>query len=318
MSPIGPHLPSIIPGKRKRDDNGEEDDSDGSSTGPVPANQVTRTPTSPLTDTKKRRAIGPQLPPSSGQPTSSENKPQEGKRDATIPVTNQEDDSSDDDDFGPSLPPLPSVSGASGNPNTRLTDPDGITNLAASKTATGRDAWMLLPPAGTDWSTSASAMDPTMLKSRKFNTSKPGKAPPSKTDLGAASIWNETPAEKIARLQREVLGIATAAPTSKHHSVNSSNPAADAADASAEQLRRKIATARGPSLYDSHTAKDSNDSTSGSSSKPKEEEDDPSARAFDREKDMATGLRIDSTQRREILAKSREGISSRFGNAKYL
>ena len=311
----------MVPGKRKREVEGEDDDSDGSSTGPVPANQTTSKPSSPPSDTKKRRAIGPQLPPPPEQPIPSENIPQEEKRVATAPGTKDADDSSDDDDFGPSLPPPPTASSASGNPSIRSNNPNSATNLAASSiaavstTATTRDAWMLLPPAGTDWSTSASAMDPTMLKSRKFNTSKPGKALPSKTDAGTASIWNETPAEKIARLQREVLGIGATAQTSKHRSVESSNSAADAAEAANEELRRKIAATRGPSLYDSHTA---NDPTGGSSSKPKEEEDDPSARAFDREKDMSTGLRIDSTQRREILAKSREGISSRFGNAKYL
>lgn len=52
--------------------------------------------------------------------------------------------------------------------------------------------------------------------------------------------------------------------------------------------------------------------TSGSAA-----EDDPSQRAFDREKDMASGTRIGSAQKREMLNKA-AGFSSRFSGGSYL
>lgn len=49
----------------------------------------------------------------------------------------------------------------------------------------------------------------------------------------------------------------------------------------------------------------------------KEEEDDPSARAFDREKDMALGSKITGKQRREIVSKASD-YGSRFSKGNYL
>lgn len=63
--------------------------------------------------------------------------------------------------------------------------------------------------------------------------------------------------------------------------------------------------ARGPALYDSHQK-----------SSKTEEEDDPSARAFDREKDIG-GFKINNTQRRDMVKKAAD-FSSRFSSAKYL
>ena len=63
--------------------------------------------------------------------------------------------------------------------------------------------------------------------------------------------------------------------------------------------------ARGPALYDSHQ-------------KTKTlEDDDPSARAFDREKDIGGGLQLNSTQRRDMVKKATD-FSSRFSSARYL
>lgn len=49
----------------------------------------------------------------------------------------------------------------------------------------------------------------------------------------------------------------------------------------------------------------------------KEEEDDPSARAFDREKDMAVASKITSAQRREMVNKASD-YGSRFSKGSYL
>ena len=52
-------------------------------------------------------------------------------------------------------------------------------------------------------------------------------------------------------------------------------------------------------------------------SRDAELEDDPSKRAFDREKDMASGSRIGTAQRREMLSKA-AGFSSKFAGGSYL
>jgi hypothetical protein len=49
----------------------------------------------------------------------------------------------------------------------------------------------------------------------------------------------------------------------------------------------------------------------------KEEEDDPSMRAFDREKDMAVASRISTAQRREMVNKA-SGYTSRFTKGSFL
>jgi hypothetical protein len=48
-----------------------------------------------------------------------------------------------------------------------------------------------------------------------------------------------------------------------------------------------------------------------------EAEDDPSKRAFDREKDMSSGMRIGQSQRKELLNKA-SGFSSKFAGGSYL
>lgn len=47
------------------------------------------------------------------------------------------------------------------------------------------------------------------------------------------------------------------------------------------------------------------------------EEDDPNKRAFDREKDMSSGLGIGGAQKKELLNKA-SGFSSKFAGGSYL
>lgn len=63
---------------------------------------------------------------------------------------------------------------------------------------------------------------------------------------------------------------------------------------------------RGPSLMEQHRA-----------TKGPEAEDDPSKRAFDREKDMASGAQFSSTQKREMLQKA-GNFSGKFSGGTYL
>ena len=67
---------------------------------------------------------------------------------------------------------------------------------------------------------------------------------------------------------------------------------------------------RGPSLYKSHQTRSREDGKM-------EEEDDPSARPFDREKDVGGGAQIGYVQRREMLGKA-SNFGSKFSGGTYL
>jgi hypothetical protein len=131
----------------------------------------------------KKRVMGPAMPPTSAQPEHE-----------TAPASDGSDsDSESDDDFGPSLPP-----------------PDGI-SVAPVATAqpaapapekeNKRDEWMMAPPDGSDW---ASKIDPTQIRSRKFNTGRSARSGGSKE---LDSSWVETPEERMRRLGDAVMGV---------------------------------------------------------------------------------------------------------------
>ena len=63
---------------------------------------------------------------------------------------------------------------------------------------------------------------------------------------------------------------------------------------------------RNKSLYEEHKG-----------SKARIEEDDPSKRAFDREKDIAGGRKINHQQKKEMLSRAAD-FGSRFSSGKYL
>lgn len=152
-----------------------------------------------------------------------------------------------------------------------------------------------MAPESGDWS---SRVDPTKLKSRGFNSGKGAKGPAVKT--GGDSSWYETAAEKQARLAREILGIkeTKAGPQAK--------PEDQAAAEKSKKMKEAIEKSRGSTLYHEHQK-----------SNPREKEDDPSARAFDREKDIAGGMKINTTQRKELMQKASD-FGSRFSSAEYL
>ena len=63
---------------------------------------------------------------------------------------------------------------------------------------------------------------------------------------------------------------------------------------------------RGGSLYEQHKA-----------SVPKDAEDDPSKRAFDREKDIGGGMKIGHAKRKEMLNRAAD-FGSKFSGGGYL
>jgi hypothetical protein len=168
---------------------------------------------------------------------------------------------------------------------------------------------MLVPPSDSDWT---SRVDPTKLKNRKFASGKGAKAPAERGGGGISAIWTETPEQKRQRLADEVLGRKDAAASSRE----AAGPAARRLEESQEDLEtaRRIREYneknRGRSLYEEHQQQQQQQT-------PREKEDDPSKRAFDREKDMALGGRLGHGQRKELLAKAAD-FGSRFQKGRYL
>ncbi|KAI1929744.1 hypothetical protein LOY89_003460 [Ophidiomyces ophidiicola] len=231
------------------------------------------------TQSKKPRVIGPMMPPAH-----------------MIPQADDEGSSSSDDDYGPTLPPTKT---AQLSPVHRDVS-DDETQIGPAPPASKpskRDDWMLRPPDQLDF---PSRVDPTKLRNRKFNTGRAAGATAGKT--GVSSTWTETAEEKRKRLENEVMGIqapaVSSAPTPRGEPQSS---------AVSKQVKEYNEKARNKSLYSQHQTKATDI-----------EKDDPSARAFDKEKDIRGPSKINHAQRRELLNKSSSNISSRFSGGKFL
>ena len=264
MSSVGPQLPPHLGDKRKHDEGGESRS------------------LSPDSATKRPRVIGPLPPPAPLIEHPSMSPQREGH--------DKDEDSesgSDDDGFGPALPAAESLKTS--------TAPQPQATQSQTTAPAKRDEWMTIAPTHGDWS---ARVDPTKLKNRKFGT---GKGP--SITAGEADSWHETPEQKQARLQREILGIKD---DSKTRSSRSGTSKGDPEDDATRRRMKEYSEARGPSLYQAHQ----------NTTQP-EKDDDPSARAFDREKDIGGGLQINSTQRRDMMKRASD-IGSRFSSAKYL
>ncbi|KAI9680053.1 MAG: hypothetical protein M1817_005069 [Caeruleum heppii] len=283
MTSVGPQLPPHLLAKRKRqlgDDQSRDAPSPPRSPSPTAAS-----PTNSDGSGKRRRILGPSLPPApiAEQPSTP----------ADV------DESSSDDDIGPALPPGP------GQKPHDADDARRQTILAESEAQASikkpqREEWMLVPPKGDDWS---SKVDPTKLRNRKFNTGKGAKAPPVKSGPDHA-LWSETPEQKLRRLQDEVMGVQKAAGDGSASPKNSRDLAE--AEATARRIQEYNEKNRGQSLYNEHKVVG-----------PREKEDDPSQRAFDREKDIAGGQKIGHAQRKELLNRAAD-FGSKFAGGKYL
>lgn len=307
-------------------DLGDEDTDDSDDVGPKvpapvagPSIPVSSGPSRPISGPSRpvsgpsRPAAGPTLPPGHGSNTdeidlASDSDSDVGPAPPTTtnttntnhhhrePPPNSDSDSDSDDGYGPALP---SASGARAVPMGPA--------LPTTSTAPKRDDWMLAPPPS---STSYTERDTTRMRARKF-ASKPSTTAGQPT-AGVSAIWTETPEEKLRRLQDSVLG----------RSGPGDGTGADGADGErkriAEERDRNIAASieaqRGKSLYEEHQRR--GDGAGGRVAK-EEEEDDPSKRGFDREKDMALGSKIGTAKRRELVNKS-ANFGGRFQKGSYL
>ncbi|SMR52753.1 unnamed protein product [Zymoseptoria tritici ST99CH_1E4] len=235
---------------------------------------------SPDEPDKRQRVIGPAMPPAPLD-----------QRPSHPPNTIEDDSSDEDDDFGPALPTGDAIS----NDNDDHTQ-NAVSDAPQAEEKLKRDDWMMMPPKQDDL---AARMDPSVQRPRGFNTGKGAKAPNTGGD--DSSIWHETPEQKRKRLADEMMGVGTTSMTTRPNPVKISKKTG-----AHEKIQEHIEKTRGPSLMDQHAK-----------TKGVEAEDDPSKRAFDREKDMGSGGRISTTQKREMLNKA-AGFSDKFSGGSYL
>ncbi|RDW87548.1 hypothetical protein BP5796_03242 [Coleophoma crateriformis] len=256
------------------------DDDDEDDYGPAAPSGDLKAPSGPA---PTKRVLGPAPPPAS----------------LSERPSSPADSSSDDDDYGPSLPPAPGSAAERQMLVQRSEDNTRIENSNNTPARPQRDDWMLVPPSDSDWS---SRVDPTKLKNRKFASGKGAKAPAEKS--GISGIWTETPEQKRQRLEDEVLGRKDASTSS--HKAGPSVMESREDEATSRRIREYNERNRNRSLYEEHKK-----------AVPKEKEDDPSARGFDKEKDMALGGRIGHVQKRDMIGKAAD-FGSRFQKGRYL
>ncbi|KAI4181853.1 MAG: hypothetical protein L6R41_006364 [Letrouitia leprolyta] len=292
MVTVGPELPPHLLAKRKRQQ--EEFEDTQHSQPQAKSGSSSPSSSSNVDDSKRRRTIGPAPPPAplSEKPTSPPSHP-------------APNDSDSDDDFGPPLPPSNSAP-----QQQQQQDLLSHSSTAPPPPKAQREEWMLIPPSPDDWS---ARIDPTKLRNRKFNTGKGAKAPPS--SKGAAgrgdidTLWTETPEQKRQRLEDEMMGVKKPAQLVGAGDENGKRRDGESEKQNKEterRIREYNEKNRGSSLYEEYKKQ-----------VPKDKEDDPSKRAFDKEKDMGGGMKIGHVKRKEIVTKAAD-FGSRFAGGRYL
>ncbi|KAG4028696.1 hypothetical protein MFRU_020g01350 [Monilinia fructicola] len=274
----GSSLPSHNP------DELEIESSDDDSYGPSTLNS--QRPSQP-----PKRVLGPAPPPASlsERPTYSPNS-----------------DSDSDSDYGPAPPPAAGSAAAIALESQRVREAQNAASESNKPAKPQRPDWMLAPPTSSDWT---SKIDPTKLKARKFAGGKGAKAPAEKS--GVSAIWTETPEEKRQRLEDAVLGRQDST-VSTNNGSSRAKAESRADEETDKRIREYNAKNRGKSLYEAHV-----DGTVAGGKGKKEEEDDPSKRGFDREKDMALGGRLGHAKKKELLNRAAD-FGSRFQKGSYL
>ncbi|MCJ1468362.1 hypothetical protein MMC07_006990 [Pseudocyphellaria aurata] len=302
MATAGPELPPHLLAKRKR----QQTESRSPLPSPPPRS---RSSSVSSVSVKLRRIQGPSLPPaplSELPPT------------APSPARlNDEPDS--DDDIGPSLPTdEPSL--AEIERQQTILEEEKAASAAAQKPQ--RDEWMLVPPTSDDWS---SRVDPTKLRNRKFNTGKGSKAPPPKRGDGdGITLWTETPEQKRKRLEDEVMGVKRPAQLGREEKQDKLREEENKVTARRIQEYNVCPVSFFPfahlhSKFEGEKERNRKTSLYSEHKKavPKEKEDDPSKRAFDKEKDIGGGIKIGHAQKKALLNRAAD-FGSRFSGGSYL
>lgn len=296
MSSIGPQLPP----KRKRDNP------DSSSPPPKhPRNSPPANEDEIDLDSDSDDSFGPAAPPSASnsrtgagagvtKPPSAATVSQPAAPEAPAARPPADSSSDSEDDYGPALP--------SSKPTIGPAMPPAPS--AADEQQPQRDDWMLAPPT----STSYTERDPTKLRARKF-ASKPSTSSTTQ-DSTISSIWTETPEQKLQRLQDSVLGRSSS--STNANSANAHNSSKSKEERERERrIAENVEKTRGKSMVEEHQGKRRQEG------RMEEGEDDPSKRAFDREKDMALGGRLGGKEKRELMSKAAD-FGGRFQKGSFL
>jgi hypothetical protein len=169
---------------------------------------------------------------------------------------------------------------------------------------------MLAPPSASNGYTER---DPSKIRARTFSSKPSGS---SKTDAEISSIWTETPEQKLKRLQDSVLGRSSASGAPQQSAADAGEAKRRAEEAERDRrIAENIARGKkGKSLVEEHQERMRKEKGSKAVD---DEEDDPSKRGFDREKDMAIGGRMSGKEKRELMA-SAKGFGNRFSKGSYL
>ncbi|TQS38955.1 hypothetical protein Golomagni_00528 [Golovinomyces magnicellulatus] len=257
--------------------------------------------------TAPRRILGPAVPTFSQVEIGS----QSVCKDINI---DNESSSDSDDEYGPSLPP-DQCSNLQNSPSEKLNQEHLLNHPICDNkipaNSLKRAEWMLTPPTSSDWTT---RVDPTKLKNRKFAIGKGAKGPIQRS--GVSTIWTETPKEKSKRLEDEVLGriqVASSSLVTTTHLNKSGRDFQEKEVAATELIIREYNKEnRSKSLLDERTAAQDRGELK------KLEDDDPSKRAFDREKDMALGSGHSLTSKRKQVIAGAIDFANRFEKGSYL
>ncbi|KAF8473986.1 hypothetical protein BDZ91DRAFT_845427 [Kalaharituber pfeilii] len=289
----GPEIPPHILAKRKR--KAEEAAAAAAAAAAATTTLVTGPgkPEVPSSDNsesaeKRIRVIGPAAPsaPLDEKPQGTPNQ--------------DEEDSSGDDVIGPALP-----SGLSHEEEERAAR-ERLARFEDAKSPENdidgkpqRDSWMMVPPKESDWT---SRVDPTKIRARKFQTGKGAKAPVRSG--GDMTLWTETPAEKQKRLNDEVMGLRRPATEAAGPSKPTNSHAE--AEETARRIREYNEKHRASSLYEQHAKRSD-----------KKEEDDPSKRVWDKDKDFALGRKVTHAQKKELMNRAAQ-FGDRFSSGSFL
>ncbi|KAK0631967.1 hypothetical protein B0T14DRAFT_502854 [Immersiella caudata] len=278
---IGPTLPSAA---SNTDEIPLDAYFDSDSTGPAPPAKAGPAPPPPAPTVK--RVLGPAPPPADL---------------SQRPTTDPDSDSDSDDDWGPALPSATATRSSASLPQPA--------QRPAEPVAPKRDDWMVAPPTSSGYR----EVDPTKIKSRKFASGRSAGEKPT----GVSSIWTETPEEKARRLANAVLGRED--PSTATTQASAARPSVSSRRADEDKIRAFTEQTRGRSLVEEHQAmRQAGKAAQGADGKKDiEEEDDPSKRAFDWEKDMKVGGQISNTQRQQMVNRA-ANFGGRFSKGSFL
>ncbi|KAK9455385.1 hypothetical protein V1511DRAFT_350558 [Dipodascopsis uninucleata] len=219
-----------------------------------------------------------------------------------------ENESSSEDDFGPSIPKNFDEEQEEREAEARMAlieERDKM--LAASKSyKSKREEWMLVPPPEGH----TGQIDPTKLRNKKFLS---GRAAGSSIGAkhGADTSWLETESERKKRLSEEMMGLRNRA---SDEDASRRNARLDRKNAETAKLVEEYTERnRGKSLLETYQER-KNKSGSGNESLI----DDPSKRPFDYQKDIASGGKILSSSKLQEMAKRAGSIDSKFSDGGFV